>query len=131
MKIRDFGLFTDENLDSDVVQWLRQTGFDVYDVCENGLQGSSDFALLKLAAGQNRLIVTHDSDFGTLAVWHGEPVVGLIYCVPAISTRSLRFIPSRSSWRSIRNSHRHLCSLPNVRRTTLWFAFGQSSASLS
>jgi predicted nuclease of predicted toxin-antitoxin system len=82
MKIRDFGLLTDENLDPAVVLWLRQAGFDVFDVCEQGLQGSSDLALLQLAVTQNRLIVTHDSDFGTLAILQGEPVVGLLYLRP-------------------------------------------------
>lgn len=82
MKVRDFGLLTDENLDPAVVKWLRQTGFDVYDVCENGLQGSTDLSLLQLAVAQSRLIVTHDSDFGTLAVLQGEPVVGVVYLRP-------------------------------------------------
>ena len=35
MKLRDFGLLTDENLDPDVVAFLRRQGFDVSDVCEN------------------------------------------------------------------------------------------------
>ncbi len=33
MKLRDFGLLTDENLDPDVVRWLSDAGFDVFDVC--------------------------------------------------------------------------------------------------
>ena len=36
MKLRDFGLLTDENLDPDVVAFLRRQGFDVSDVCEDG-----------------------------------------------------------------------------------------------
>lgn len=38
MKLRDFPLLTDENLDADVVAHLRQMGFDVLDVVESGLQ---------------------------------------------------------------------------------------------
>ena len=33
MKLRDFGLLTDENLDPNVVRWLMDAGFDVLDVC--------------------------------------------------------------------------------------------------
>ncbi len=82
MKLRDFGLLTDENIDVDVVAHFRSLGFDVIDVCESGLRGSSDVDLLRLAVTQNRLLVSHDADFGTLAVLAGEPVIGLIYLRP-------------------------------------------------
>lgn len=73
---------TDENLDPDVVAFLRQLGFDVFDVCDNGLQGSMDVDLLRRAVGANRVVVTHDADFGTLAVLGGEPVIGILYLRP-------------------------------------------------
>jgi hypothetical protein len=63
MKLREFPLLTDENLDSDVVASLRLTGFDVLDVVESGLQGSADVDLLRLAAAQGRVVVTHDADY--------------------------------------------------------------------
>jgi predicted nuclease of predicted toxin-antitoxin system len=82
MKLREFPLLTDENLDPDVVAKLRQLGFDVLDVAECGLQGSTDVDLLRLAAAQERVVVTHDADFGTLAIHQNEPLVGLIYLRP-------------------------------------------------
>lgn len=82
MKLRDFALLTDENLDPDVVQWLIDTGFDVLDVCRAGLQGTTDVDLLRRAVAEQRLIVTHDADFGTLAIHQGEPVVGIIFLRP-------------------------------------------------
>jgi predicted nuclease of predicted toxin-antitoxin system len=82
MKLRDFGLLTDESLEVDVVRWLRQSAFDVYDVCEQGLQGSADRHLLQLAVATNRVVVTHDADFGTLAILQGEPVIGVVYLRP-------------------------------------------------
>jgi predicted nuclease of predicted toxin-antitoxin system len=82
MKLKDFGLFTDESVEIAVVQWLRQVGFDVLDVCEQGLQGCTDRQLIQLAVAANRVVVTHDSDFGTLAMLQGEPVVGLVYLRP-------------------------------------------------
>ena len=82
MKLRDFGLLTDENLDPKVVAEWRTLGFDVVDVCESGLQGSSDVDLLRLAVVQNRIVVTHDADFGTLALLANEPLVGLVFLRP-------------------------------------------------
>jgi len=41
VKIADFPLLTDENIDPVVVSWLRRTGFDVLDACEEGLRGRS------------------------------------------------------------------------------------------
>lgn len=82
MKIREFGLLTDENLDPEVVQWLIDQGFDVLDVARSRLHGSPDVALLRRAAAEGRLIVTHDSDFGTLAILQGEPVIGILFLRP-------------------------------------------------
>jgi hypothetical protein len=38
VKLREFGLLTDENIDPVVLSHLRTIGFDVLDVCESGLQ---------------------------------------------------------------------------------------------
>jgi predicted nuclease of predicted toxin-antitoxin system len=40
-------------------------------------------ALLRIAVAQNRIVVTHDSDFGTLAIHQREPLVGILYLRPA------------------------------------------------
>lgn len=82
MKLREFGLLTDENLDPDVVQWLIDLGFDVLDVARSKLHGSPDVDLLRRAAAESRLIVTHDSDFGTLAILQNEQVVGILFLRP-------------------------------------------------
>jgi predicted nuclease of predicted toxin-antitoxin system len=82
MKLRDFRLLSDENIDPEVVAHLRSVGFDVLDVCENGLHGSIDVDLVRLAFAENRVIVTHDADFGTLAVLQNEPLIGLIFLRP-------------------------------------------------
>ncbi len=82
MKLRDFPLWADENLDPDVVAHLRRLGFDVLDVAESDLRGGADADLLRLAAAQGRVVVTHDADFGTLAIHQGESMVGIIYLRP-------------------------------------------------
>lgn len=82
MKLLQFPLLTDENIDAEVVRFLRQHGFNVRDVCEEGLRGAADIDLIRRAVAENRVLVTHDSDFGTLAVHAGEPIVGLLFLRP-------------------------------------------------
>lgn len=82
MKLRAFRLLTDENIDAEVVAFLRTEGFDVSDVCEEGLRGTTDVVLMRRAVADGRIIVTHDADFGTLAVLAGEPLVGIVYLRP-------------------------------------------------
>jgi len=82
VKLRDFGLLTDENIDPAVVAVLRNNGFSVWGVCESGWQGRTDVELLRRAFSDHRVIVTHDADFGTLALLGGEPVVGILYLRP-------------------------------------------------
>lgn len=81
MRIQEFSLLADENLHPNVIAFLRSQGFNVlYD--REGLIASSDNALLQLAHSQNRVVITHDKDFGTLAVTRGEPMIGILFLRP-------------------------------------------------
>jgi predicted nuclease of predicted toxin-antitoxin system len=82
LRLRDFSFLTDENIHSAVVADLRAQGFDALDVCEEGWRGAEDAALLRLACSLNRIVVTHDRDFGNLSIARLEPVVGIIYLRP-------------------------------------------------
>lgn len=82
MKLRDFRLLTDENLDPVVVEWLRDAGFDVLDVVGDGMQGASDIELLRRSAHEQRVVITHDADFGRLAILQDEPVIGIVFVRP-------------------------------------------------
>ena len=82
MKLTDFPLLTDENIDPEVVAFLRAAGFDVRDVVEDCLFGATDRHLLELAVSEGRVVVTHDSDFGTLVVGQHQPVIGILYLRP-------------------------------------------------
>ena len=92
MRLAQFKLLTDENVNRVVVTLLRQRGFDVLDVAEEGLLGASDVELLRRAVSEDRVVVTHDRDFGTLAILRGEPVVGIVYVRPG-------HIAQNSPWR--------------------------------
>ncbi|MBI3696105.1 MAG: DUF5615 family PIN-like protein [Acidobacteria bacterium] len=64
MNLRDFGLLSDENVHPEVVAFLRRQGWDVLDVKEKGWNGADDVALIRTAFEANRVVLTHDSDFG-------------------------------------------------------------------
>lgn len=57
---------TDENIARSVVHILRNEGFDVKDIKEANMQGTSDKFILELTEKEDRIIVTHDKDFGNI-----------------------------------------------------------------
>lgn len=69
---------TDENIALSVVQNLRKAGFDVKDVKEEHLEGSSDKTLLQLAQKEGRALITHDKDFLHLALIQKIAHTGII-----------------------------------------------------
>ncbi len=79
MKFKNICLLTDENISPRVVHFFRQQGFDVLDVKEQGWFGMEDEKLLERAFSEKRFVVTHDSDFGTLAINEGKSCYGIVY----------------------------------------------------
>ena len=57
---------TDENISPSLVKTLRNKKYDVKDIKEEKLFGTSDTEILKLAYKENRVIITHDKDFANL-----------------------------------------------------------------
>ncbi len=82
MILREASYLTDENVHADIAAFLRGEGCDVLDVRESGLHGTSDVVLLRRAFAERRIVLTHDSDFGTLAIANGEPIFGIVYLRP-------------------------------------------------
>lgn len=78
----DLPLLTDENVHPDVVQGLRARGKDVRTVGDEGLRGSDDVVILRRAHSTGRVVVTHDSDFGKLAIQADEPYTGIVFLRP-------------------------------------------------
>ena len=79
MKLQEVKILTDENISPKVVRFLRDVGIDVLDVKEQHWYGQNDEALLDIAYRDHRFVLTHDSDFGTLAVNKGKPYFGILY----------------------------------------------------
>ena len=66
MSIQEFRFLTDENIDAELVMILRSAGFDVFDIKEERLFRLSDAAIIEQSYLQQRVIISQDSDFGTL-----------------------------------------------------------------
>lgn len=59
-------LLVDENLSWRVADMLREAGFDAAHVAERGLASATDEEVLALAAAEDRIVISEDTDFGTL-----------------------------------------------------------------
>jgi predicted nuclease of predicted toxin-antitoxin system len=81
VKALDFPLLADENVHPEVISFLRGTQLDISSIAEQGKFGLSDDEVLKLATDSERVVLTHDSDFGGLALM-GAIFVGIIYLRP-------------------------------------------------
>ncbi|WP_165741610.1 DUF5615 family PIN-like protein [Candidatus Thiosymbion oneisti] len=79
MKLNQVPLLTDENISPKVVACLRNMGLDVLDAKEQLWYGTDDEELITSAYREHRFILTHDSDFGTLAINQGKPCYGILY----------------------------------------------------
>ena len=75
MKALDFPLL------ADVIEFLRRAGLDVQSIAEQGQFGLPDAQVLQQAAEAGRVVITHDSDFGSLALM-GAKFTGIIYLRP-------------------------------------------------
>ncbi|MBI4146213.1 DUF5615 family PIN-like protein [Candidatus Woesearchaeota archaeon] len=66
---------TDENVAALVVQRIRAGGFDVKDIKEEQLSGSSDVHVLSMAKREQRVIITHDKDFAQVSFYKKVGVI--------------------------------------------------------
>lgn len=81
MKALDFPLLADENVHPEVIEFLRRVGLDVESISEQGKYGLPDTQVLQQATEAGRVVLTHDSDFGGLALM-GAKFIGIIYLRP-------------------------------------------------
>ncbi len=57
---------TDENIATSVMKRIRKEGFDVKDIKESKLFGISDKEIIDIALNEERIIITHDKNFGNI-----------------------------------------------------------------
>jgi predicted nuclease of predicted toxin-antitoxin system len=97
-------LLVNENVARMVIQELRQRGHDVLSVKES-MRSAADDVILARAQAEERIVVTHDKDFGELAFrWHLPASCGVILLRLAGSgpdsdtNRILEALMSRTDW---------------------------------
>jgi predicted nuclease of predicted toxin-antitoxin system len=79
MTLKTIKILVDENVSPKVVAYLRNIGLDILDVKEQHWFGKADAELLAIAYAEQRFVLTHDSDFGDLAMNEGQPCYGILY----------------------------------------------------
>jgi predicted nuclease of predicted toxin-antitoxin system len=82
MKPFDHPLLADENINPRVVAALLNRGKNIMTVSQAGLVGADDIEIMRCAYSQKRVVLTHDSDFGALAIRAGEPFIGVVFLRP-------------------------------------------------
>ncbi|MBM3150966.1 MAG: hypothetical protein FJZ96_01970, partial [Chloroflexi bacterium] len=84
MRPLDFPLLADENIHSGVVAFLLEQGCDILSIATQERYGLPDIKILRMAQESKRVVLTHDSDFGGLAVLNAQPYTGIIYLRPGM-----------------------------------------------
>lgn len=82
MKLFAFALLADENINPEVVAGLRALGCRIETVAELGLAGAADSLILERAVAEGRIVLTHDPDFGRLAVQGASISTGVVFLRP-------------------------------------------------
>ena len=97
-------IIANENIAGTVVRTLREHGHDVLAVREC-MRGEADALILARAQAENRIVITHDKDFGELAFRSRLPVTcGVVLFrlsgadPEADNRRSLDALESRDDW---------------------------------
>lgn len=81
-------LVADINIAAPVIQFLRSQGVDVVSAFEEGWYLYEDKDILANAHMMDRFVLTHDSDFGKLAVYWKHSITGIIHLRPGGRTPS-------------------------------------------
>ena len=81
MKALDFPILADENVHPEVIEFFRKAELDVDSIAGQGKPGLSDAEVLRQATDVERIVLTHHSDFGGLALM-GAKFIGIIYLRP-------------------------------------------------
>ena len=72
-------LLLDANVHADLIDLLETDGHDVASVARLIQSSADDETVLALAVAEDRILITHDRDFGDLIFRHGRPHRGVLY----------------------------------------------------
>ncbi len=118
-------IIANENVTATVIAELRRRGHDVVSVKES-MRSAPDPAVLRRATEENRLVITHDKDFGALAFRWGLPATSGVILFrlsgnnpDADNRRILSVLEQRTDWAGhfcvVTNSQVRVRALPGKR----------------
>lgn len=82
MKLNAFNLLADENIHPHVIKFLANENFNIRSVFDYQLNGKSDELVLQESYKENRIVLTHDADFGKIVFSKHTKFIGIIYLRP-------------------------------------------------
>jgi len=90
----------DMGVDIRVVDWLRDSGHEALHLREHGMHRASDQAIFAKAVAEDRIVITFDLDFGTLAALAGDrsPSIVLFRLSNGSRFESLMVQPLERAW---------------------------------
>lgn len=66
MNFNQLSFLTDENISGELSRYLKNVSLHTQTIWDAGLEGSSDLEILEFSHRNQLVVVTQDSDFGTL-----------------------------------------------------------------
>ncbi len=82
MTFTDFSFIADENIDPEIINFLRSQSLKVNSLLELDLIGSSDKEILQHALKSKDIILTQDGDFGSLIHTMNLEFYAIVYLRP-------------------------------------------------
>lgn len=82
MSWRSLKFIADENIDRAVISHFKKEGYDITDVSEEKLESTADIKIIERGINSNRIIITHDTDFGHIVFTEKIFFYGIIYLQP-------------------------------------------------
>lgn len=68
----------DENLPTDLAEFLNNEGYDAITVLDQNLGGTSDSAITKVCQTEQRILITLDTDFADIRAYRPEEYPGIM-----------------------------------------------------
>jgi|GEM_PF-809459 len=79
---REYSFIADENIDPELISFIKNQSITINSLLDLGLTGSSDTEILKYAQQAKRVIITQDSDFGSLIYTLNLEFFAIVYLRP-------------------------------------------------